>query len=151
MKAPTGSWPRTSRVISLKHNTIHHNTETGIISYLVGYFYNDNITWWDYIVLCVCVCVCVCQCWWDPSHNVCKIWISRRFYWTFLYSILVKITKNNKKCYIKTHSHFCKHLESNSHKTHKKLTTVNYVLNNCYRKKEKAQSIFSATFCVPYS
>jgi len=28
-------------------------------------------------------------------------------------------------------------LESNSHPTHKTLTTVNYVLNSCYRKKEK--------------
>jgi len=41
-------------------------------------------------------------------------------------------------------------LESNSQATHKTLTTVNYVLNSCYRKKEKAQSTFGATFCVPY-
>ena len=69
----------------------------------------------------------------------------------FLYSVLVKITKNNKKGYIKTHSHFCMNLESNSHATHRTLPTVNCVLNNCYRNKEKAQSTFSATFFVPYS
>lgn len=42
-----------------------------------------------------------------------------------------KITK--KLC--KDPQSSCMDLESNSHATHKTLTTVNYVLNNCYRKK----------------
>lgn len=39
-------------------------------------------------------------------------------------------------------------LESNSHATHKTLPTVNYVLNSCYRKNEKAQSTLSVYHMV---
>ena len=49
---------------------------------------------------------------------------------------------------MKTNNHFCSHLESNLHVTHKTLITVNYVLNISYRKKQKSCFTFSATYCI---